>query len=59
MHLLMLLLWVFFLKSALSVCEWMRQNGMETTGGMDWSRVERVIFIDSTWLQTKRIIKVS
>ena len=35
------------------------QNRAETTaGGMEWSRVERVIFIDCTWPQTKKIIKV-
>lgn len=39
--------------------EWVRQNGTETaSGGMDWRHVERVVFIDSTWVQTKKIVKV-
>ena len=39
--------------------EWVRQNGTETVGGgMDWRHVERVVFIDSTWVQTKKIVKV-
>ena len=46
------------MKGALSVSEWVARNGTETTGGMDWGRVERVIFIDSTWMQTKKIVKV-
>ena len=46
-------------QGAMSVPEWVRWNGMQTGGGMDWSRVERVVFIDSTWPQTKKIIKVS
>ena len=36
------------MKGALSVSEWVTQNRTETTGGMDWRHVERVIFIDST-----------
>ena len=40
--------------------EWVKQNGMETAGGgMDWRHVERVVFIDSTWIQTRKIMKVS
>ena len=46
------------MKGALTVSEWVAQNRTETTGGMDWERIERVIFIDSTWLQTRKIIKV-
>jgi hypothetical protein len=42
-------------EGALPVSEWVKLNGTGTTGGMDWSRVERIVFIDSTWPQTKTI----
>ncbi|CAI8001596.1 tRNA-uridine aminocarboxypropyltransferase 1 [Geodia barretti] len=49
---------VFPREGALSVSEWVRQNGTETAGGgMDWRQVERVVFIDSTWIQTRKILK--
>ena len=48
------------MKGAVSVADWVTQNGTETAGGgMDWRRVERVVFIDSTWIQTRKIVKVS
>ena len=49
---------IILIKGALSVSEWVRQNGTETAGGgMDWRQVERVVFIDSTWIQTRKNLK--
>ena len=42
------------MKGALSVSEWVARNRTETTGGMDWGRVERVIFIDSIYMDTDK-----